>query len=68
MLPSLLVVNRTELAVGIGASFFARRARPATSPEKIVVDFPPLNLINFKACKLVCFQGMRMSSCREGAR
>jgi len=35
--------------------------------QKIVVDLPLLNLINFKACKPVCFQGMRMIG-REGAR
>ena len=36
--------------------------------EKKVLDTPPLNLINFKACKSVYFQGMRMRSGREGAR
>jgi hypothetical protein len=36
--------------------------------EKKVLDTVPLNLINSKAYKPICFQGMCMSSGREGVR
>ena len=35
--------------------------------QKIVVDTPPLNLINSKAYKPIGFRGTCMSSGREGA-
>ena len=59
--------NPGAARIACSAIGFTRRERSAQVAEKIVVDTLPLNLINFKAYKHIDFQGMRMSSGREGA-